>query len=105
MLQPLGPRTSVLQVQEVLVDMPRRDVSLCRTITTTSPGLDQPQDLPGGWTDRKSDALKSNVLCMTGLAGLCHAAHVPSCCFHWAQPVGNHWSADRSPEEQIQEQA
>lgn len=84
--------------------MPRTDVSFCRTSTTSSPSSDQPQDLPGGWTVRKSDVLKSDALCVTGLAGFCHAAHVSSCPLHWARVVGLHRSADPSLEYHGQEQ-
>lgn len=84
--------------------MPRTDVSFCRTSTTSNPSSDQPQDVPGGWTVRKSDVLKSDALCVTGLAGLCHAARVPSCPLHWARVVGLHRSADPSLEYHRQEQ-
>lgn len=90
-LQPLGPGPQcpaglpVLLVQEVVVG-----IIFCMMSITLAKS--NPSTFPGVWLLKKSDVLNSDALnldalCVTGLAGLCHAAHVPSCCIHWSQLV------------------
>lgn len=92
-LQPLGPGTTVPSWADSApgaggAGRPRRDI-FCRTSTASNPVSDQPQDLPKGLAVRNSEGPNSDALCVMGLAGLCHAAHVSSCCILWSQLVAS----------------